>query len=102
MRKFMIAFLLMLAGGGLRAELVAGHGSSELRLYDSPCVHGATLAALKEEWRPKFHKAIGTVEGKTVFGCWIEAQEGVLYILMEGSDEGFMAPLSAFRDDPGI
>jgi hypothetical protein len=81
MRAFALALILLLtAAPAPAADLVMKNkaNGAQLRLLDTPCSHGETLAVLKEEWRPKFKNArILDAKGFIQFyGCWIAARRG--------------------------
>lgn len=72
---------------------------AELRLLDTPCSHGETLAALKEEWRAKF-KNVRIISAKgfiDAYGCWIQHDEETVFVLLQDGS-GLDFPLAAFSD----
>ena len=100
MKKLLIAALL--AAGPAMADLVATNsGGDELRLMNSPCVHGGILGHLKEEYRPKFKKAQAWIGGKMHYACWIDTNEGAYFVMWE-SGEGSAFPVTSFIDQPGV
>jgi hypothetical protein len=99
MKKLLIA--AMFAASPAFADLVARNGKNELRLMDMPCVHGGILGQLKEEWRPKFKKAMATVQGKTHYACWIDTGDGAYYTIWEDGT-GAAYPVEGFVDEPGV
>jgi hypothetical protein len=69
---------------------------AELRLMESACSHGGTLAILKEEWRAKFKNARMFVGKEMTYACWVE-KDGFAIVLLE--DGTFIpVPMSAFSD----
>ncbi len=100
MKRLVLAAALLAAGSAM-ADLVARNGKNELRLMHSPCVHGGTLGHLKEEWRSQFRKAQASIEGKTLFACWIDTGEGAYFVIWEdGTSNGY--PVAGFLDVPTI
>lgn len=73
-------------------------GSQELRLYESACSHGGTLALIPEEYRKHFHNAKVLDRKGTIlaFACWAEVEDTVL-ILFEDGQRAEMQ-LSKFRE----
>jgi hypothetical protein len=100
MKRILLSLVLALPFSA-GADLVARNGRNELRLIESPCVHGGTLAHLKEEWRPKFKKASATIGGGHVYACWIDTGDGTYYVLFE-SGESLLIPVQAMLDEPGV
>lgn len=82
------------------ADLVAKTADNELRLLNSPCTHGGTLALLKPEHRPKFKKAIVMLKTLMVYGCWVDTGEGAYFVMLE-TGGGFALPVTAFLEEPG-
>jgi hypothetical protein len=102
MRRTIIAIALLLSWGGAYAtDMVMRQGENYVRLSDSPCVHGGTLAILSAEWRDKFKKAVASINGKAWFACWILEDDGQVYVLYEDGDENRF-PVAAFKPDGGI
>lgn len=103
MRKFLIGIVLLLAwGGAAHADLITRSGTSELRLFMSPCVHAGILGQLNPEWRPKFRQGQLTLENKPfMYACWIDTGEGAYYVLLENGNDGLF-PITAFIEQPGI
>jgi hypothetical protein len=97
MRASLIAALLV-AGPAL-ADKVARSGSAELRLMETQCSHGGTLAHLKPEWRAKFRNARLLNNGKIIhYGCWILTEEGDFYIQYEDGDHALL-PTKLFAEE---
>jgi hypothetical protein len=72
-----------------------------VRLYDSPCVHGGTLALIQPQARSKMKKAEVTLAGERLYACWTEDPEGDPMILLEdGRQAGFY--MRNFKDEPGV
>jgi hypothetical protein len=98
MRPLVFLILLLVASSALAGELVMKNeaNGATLRLADTPCSHGETLALLKEEGRPKFKNArIRDAKGFIQFyGCWLAAGDTVIVILQDGGAMKFQA--SAF------
>ena len=95
------ALLLLLAAAPASADLVVGHGQTELRLMPGPCVHVATMIRIHPDHRPRFKKLQATVGGKLLFGCWTALPEqDAAYVIFEGSP-GFVVPMASLRDEPG-
>lgn len=92
---------LFFTGLALAGELVMKNTETgaQMRLLDSQCSHGETLAVLAEQWRPKFKNmrilsAKGFIE---FYGCWIQHdEETVVVVLSDGSQRSFRA--AAFSD----
>lgn len=102
MRRAIIAIALLLSWGmTYAADMVVRQGNNYVRISDSPCVHGGTLAILMPEWRDKFKKAVAVINGKTWFACWILEDDGQGYVLYEDGDENRL-PMAAFKPDGGI
>jgi hypothetical protein len=74
-------------------------GTLELRLQDTACSHGETLASLLPEWRPKFRNAKilnnkGHIE---MYGCWLLESEGTVVVMLQ--DGAMMAlELKGFKE----
>jgi hypothetical protein len=101
MKRITLAIVLLLSWGGAWADLVIRTTTSELRLMQSPCVHGGILGGLKPEWRPKFKKAQAVVAGKLYFACWIETPDDDLNFIVYEDDSDIELPRSAFTLEPG-
>lgn len=94
MRRYLLtvlaAILLAFATPAQAAERVARNkdNGNELRLYESVCSHGETLAQLREEWRDKF-KNLRILDEKgfiSWYGCWYqEDADTVVIVLQDGS-----------------
>jgi hypothetical protein len=97
-----LALILALCTPLAYADKVATNGGDELRLFDSPCAHGETLAWLDPQWRGKFKRAQALIGGKTVFGCWIDVPEHMAYFIRLENTEGFAIPMLAFTEQPGV
>jgi hypothetical protein len=96
--RSLICAALLCAAPSFAGDLVARDkdAQAELRLMESKCSHGGTLAQLKEEYRDQFKNA-RLIVGKTfIYACWIE-KDGTAIVLLE--DGTFMpVPMSAFSD----
>jgi hypothetical protein len=57
-----------------------------LRLYESSCSHGGTLALIPEEYRKHFYNAKVLDRKGTIlaFACWAEVEDTVLLIFEDG------------------
>lgn len=90
--------------GPVLADLVLKNKENgyELRLLDTPCSHGETLAVLNEEWRPKFKNArILTPKGFIEsYGCWIKQGDETIVLIL--SDGGALAFKADSFTDPAI
>jgi hypothetical protein len=88
--KLLILAAALAAGPALAdSDWVFKQGGDTVRLSDSPCVHGGTLAQLAPQWRPKFRKAAAVVGGKQFYACWIADQNGVYVLFEDGEEPGF-------------
>lgn len=101
MLRSLICAALVAAGPALAGDLVLKNkdNGAELRLYETQCSHGETMALLKEEWRAKFKNArVRDERGHILFyGCWIlHDEETVVVFLQDGSHIGLSR--SAFTD----
>lgn len=47
-----------------------------IRLHDTVCSHGGTLALIPAHMRPRFKKAMLLVDGRPTFGCWTNGRAG--------------------------
>lgn len=100
MRALIIAAVLAV-GPAVAGDLVMKNTETgaQMRLLETQCSHGETLAALAEQWRPKFKNmrilsAKGFIEW---YGCWIQHdEETVVVVLSDGSQRSFRA--AAFSD----
>jgi hypothetical protein len=101
MRTLILAFALFLPSAFAGQRMIQGDNATVLRIYDTPCLHGGTLGHLKPEWRPKFQRAEFTQGNNRVYACWIDAEDGDVYVQIE--DGNFMVlPAASFRDEPGV
>lgn len=78
------------------ADKVRSTGRDELRLFDSPCVHGGVLGMLKPDWRPLFKKATHIVNGKLTFACWTPVDWRYLILYEDGQEEQYR--MDDFKD----
>jgi hypothetical protein len=100
MRTLILALALVLSPAFAGQRMLQGDSGTILRLYDTPCLHGGTLGQLKPEWREKFQRAEFTQGKLRVYACWIDAEDGDVYVQIE--DGNFMVlPAASFRDEPG-
>lgn len=90
-------FALLLAALPAQADKVRTQGADEIRLFDSPCVHGGVLGMLKAEWRPLFKKATRTFNGKLTFACWLPMDWRVLILWEDGQEEQYR--MDEFKDE---
>lgn len=101
MKRIAVALAFLMFWGGASADLVARNSGNELRLQHTACVHAGILGQLREEWRPKFKKAVATVAGKMHYACWIDTMDGAYFVVWEdGSAAGY--PIAGFLDEPGV
>lgn len=101
MRRLLAALLVAMMAAPAYADKIARAGNAEIRLFPGACVHGGTLAQLKPEHRDKFHKMQGSVNGRVVYGCWVDIEEdGVYWMLFEdGTDIALR--YESFKEVPG-
>jgi hypothetical protein len=99
MRTLILAALVAAAPAIAGQRVLAGDGN-EVRLHDSPCVHGGILGQLRPEWRPKFRKAEVTLHGARLYACYTVDEDGDVYVLLEDGRQA-MFEGKAFKDVPG-
>lgn len=71
-----------------------------VRLQNSPCV-APVADLLKDEKVPLFRAGESDWQGRTLKLCWGIFEPGVVSILDEEGDTGYL-PLNAFKPAPGI
>jgi hypothetical protein len=86
-------------------DMVLTDGKNTVRLAAGPCIHAGTLALLKPESRPQFHKATAMFRGKFFYACWKYEEEGEdgprVVVLYEDGDLMRYDP-KRFKPDVGI
>jgi hypothetical protein len=88
--------LLLAAAPAFAGDLVYRSPNGGLRLTDKPCTDQRILEQVKEEFRPQFKAAIGTVHGRPFQACWIERLGHAIVIFEDGSDT--ILSLARFHD----
>lgn len=99
----LLAFALLLAAGPAGADLVlrSHEAGTQLLLLDAPCDDAATLAALNEQWRPRFKNAQLLRRGRLLHaGCWIDEEDNVVLVFPDGPP--LKVPRRAFAAVPTI
>ena len=99
MRSILFAAILA-AGPALAGERAAQRGDDEVRLFDSPCVHGEVLSRLPADLRPHFRKASVRISGQKWYACYWERDE-VVFLVYEDGDQAII-PVANFTDSPGV
>jgi hypothetical protein len=84
--RHLALILLLAAAPALAGDLVYRSPNGGLRLTDKPCTDQRILEQVKEEFRPQFKAAIGTLRGNTFSACWMKRDGLVLVLAEDGSD----------------
>lgn len=98
--RALLLVLLLVAFPASAGELVAKRGDDEVRLFDSPCIHGGTLGQIPPAMREQFHKATGRFNGQMFYGCWIPRGD-MAVVLWEDGDQGLI-PLAELKPTTNI
>ena len=97
MRHFAIGAVLFAAIAAHAGDemVLSDPAGDEIRLSQDACSQPAMQEVISDEWRPKFRRALVTIDGDAVQACWLYRDGAVIVIDERGRGGQFDA--AAFR-----